>query len=124
MKKILFIILLLIYSFSYCQTSIDKYAYISKCVISHLFYQPTQIMTSKKVGEIYRVSYKRPTDHTLWINEVKFDGNKIKWRAVLYNTIGRWREEDIIIFKESLNKLIIESIYEDGNVSTEFTKQY
>lgn len=60
----------------------SKRARICKEGIAELFQQPTAIMKAEPIaGGITRVSYRRPSDNTLWKNDCRLEGNRIVWRA-------------------------------------------
>ncbi|MEI7585230.1 hypothetical protein [Runella sp.] len=95
---------------------------IAKYAISTIMSQPTKIISVKKKGTLFLVSYTRRNDGEYFSYRVKIDGNKVIWASI----DGRWRDrsyDDTIIFKEIGGKIMIHQIYTDGSDNIKyFTK--
>jgi len=97
---------------------------VCKAAISSMFFHSPSIMSVSKAGdEVYKVSYRRPSDNTLWENKCQIDGNRVHWGVF----DGRWRTHEmdgVILFMALGNDLTIQENHNDGSTSvTRFTKQ-
>lgn len=93
---------------------------ICKAAMSSIFFHPPSIMeASQSTNDIYKVSYRRPSDNSLWENKCQIKGNKINWGSF----DGRWRthELDSVILFMALDKdLTIQENHSDGSTSLSF----
>lgn len=97
-------------------------AEIAKYGIAAIFFQSPKIIKVKREKDIYKVSYRRPSDGTLWQNKVMIAGNQIMWGA--YD--GRWRDhpdDERFYFNAVGNTITISTIYSDGSTSEEQFKK-
>ena len=97
-------------------------AEVAKFVMSSVMSQPTKIISVKKDGEIYIVSYTRRSDGQRFVYKVKIEG----YRAIWGNIDGRWRdsaEDEQIVFVEAGKKLKVIQRFSDGStIEKEFSK--
>lgn len=96
---------------------------IAKYTISSIMNQPPEIISVKKDGDIYFVSYSRKSDGEKFDYKVRIDGRNIVWG----NSDGRWRDteyDEKISYFENENRLIIEQTFDDGStINKEFEKK-
>ena len=95
---------------------------VAKFVMASVMSQPTKIISVKKDGDIYIVSYTRPSDGQRFVYKVKIEG----FGAVWGNIDGRWRdgaEDELIVFVEDGKKLKVIQRFSDGStIEKEFSK--
>lgn len=95
---------------------------VAKFVMSSVMSQPSKIISVKKDGDIYVVSYTRRSDGQRFVYKVKIEG----FGAVWGNIDGRWRdsaEDEMIVFVEEGKKLKIIQRFSDGStIEKEFSK--
>lgn len=108
------------------QASMGTYSEVGVCkaAIASLFFHSPSIMKVNQVSdEVFKVSYRRPSDNTLWENKCQIEGNRVHWGSF----DGRWRNHDldgVVLFMALGNDLTIQENHHDGSTSiTRFTKQ-
>ncbi|GGX88787.1 hypothetical protein GCM10007160_15360 [Litchfieldella qijiaojingensis] len=93
---------------------------VCKAAMSSMFFHSPSIMeVSQSGGEIYKVSYRRPSDNSLWENKCQIKGNRIYWGSF----DGRWRTNEldgVILFMAFGEDLTIQENHSDGSTSVTY----
>lgn len=97
---------------------------VCKAAVGAMFFQSPSIMKSSLLNnDIYKVSYHRPNDKSLWEYKCQIEGNRVHWGG--YD--GRWRAHDldsVVLFSASGEDITIQENHADGSTSvTVFKKE-
>lgn len=87
---------------------------VARFTIAAIMNQPPEIISARKSGGEYIVSYDRPSDGQRFTYKVKLDGPLAIWG----NIDGRWRDtpdDEQIIYSEIGNRLKITQKFSDGS---------
>lgn len=90
-------------------------AEVAKFTIATVMLKSPKIISVKKAGDNFIVSYTRPDDGQEFKYKVKIEGD----RAIWANIDGRWRdspEDEKLTFSEADRKLLIIQTFSDGSV--------
>ncbi|UYG06834.1 hypothetical protein [Halomonas sp. M4R1S46] len=96
---------------------------VCKAAVGAMFFHSPSIMKASRVNdEVYKVSYRRPNDNSLWEYKCQTEGNRVYWGG--YD--GRWRTHEldsVVLFGASGGGLTIQENHADGSTSvTQFKK--
>ena len=92
-------------------------------------HSPSIVKLVSDDGEIVRVRYNRPDDGKQWINECRFEGDRVLWRTVdafgSGSGTGRWRDtpaDESLTFALKGGDVTISTKYSDGSGGSETYK--